>query len=439
MTNGAHARHADAGLSAEMLKRVAYRGTLISLVVFHVTVCILAAHELSFLRGLDEPAHVSYALEILRTGSLFPDIASIRLLEPDLSGLDQALNYINHPPVYYWIMAAIAAFGDSLSEQVLLMRLANVVLSAGVVLCAVVLARWMGWSRPVRLLFLSSIIFTPVLWVLGGYVTNDNQAILGGALLVLGALGLLKGQRHTGIWGLCVMGLFLAVSSKATAALSVDVFLVIIGGHVLLREPALLRHPGLWAVALAGAIGHLPYVWLALSYGSPVPSLPGTGQLMAPWLEAFDWDKQRLTFPQYALHFFTTLAKEWYPPLSSPPRMPYLLAAVPLAALTFALAQMANSLRGIFVGREDAMTLLLAAGTVALAVLLVAHLNYNYASHLRTGWLRAIWPRYYMALLFVPAIGTASFVALLTEQLRTVAALLVSLLLAAVWLIRMAG
>src|SRR6202171_972829 len=57
--------------------------------------------------GFDELAHLSYIAHIQSTGNLWPALESMRLLDPHTFQFTDPANYLNHPPVFYALLAAL--------------------------------------------------------------------------------------------------------------------------------------------------------------------------------------------------------------------------------------------------------------------------------------------------------------------------------------------
>ena len=191
-----------------------------ALIIF-VLRCLGYACFGSFPNGFDEGAHFSFALHVLQSGEVLPAFTDLRLVDAEgLAGWTDRPNYLNHPSAYYVLMAAVAApFELAAADLIRFWRLLNVALTAVVVALILRLGREAGWSAPSQAAFATLVALNPALPVLGGIVSNDNLAFLGGALTCLGAFRLLSGKRSRGVWMTAAAGVLLAGLAKLTAVL----------------------------------------------------------------------------------------------------------------------------------------------------------------------------------------------------------------------------
>jgi 4-amino-4-deoxy-L-arabinose transferase-like glycosyltransferase len=376
----------------------------IALVVYFartLAVAVVAPFPIPF----DEHAHLSYVLYLAAGSPLLPDLDAMRLVDlADFGRWLEQRNHLNHPPGYYWLMALLAQALPS-EAVVLGLRLANVALSTAAVAVTFWIARRAGWSPAAQLSFLALVVFVPTLPVLGGIISNDNLALLGGVLGCAGAFVLLQGERGWRPWCLMALGLFLAALAKLTAGLLCGLLLTIVLAMAARRRGlGLLWWPGLCALALAGAVASWPYLMFCLSHGSPAPTTDGLQALLdARLAEAAPWQDQRLLPGAYLVHFLASLLVYW-PPNTPSSRLELGLLAAPLLTFALCLAGVALAFRQPRTWSVDPTRALVACGALALAGLMLVHFAFAYALHLETGWYRAVHPRYYLpALPILPA------------------------------------
>jgi hypothetical protein len=223
----------------------------------------------------------------------------------------------------------------------------------------------------------------------------------------VGALRLLQGERSGGLWLLIAAGFAVAALAKLTAALlcgALVAFALALGallqGRMLLDAlpRGRMLPPAAGAFVLA-AFGCLPYVALALEYGSPAPLTDGQTEMLASKLANLpEWRDQRYGFIAYLGHFAWSLLRLWPP---SPPQTRLQLALLAMPALCFAIA-LAGMARAAFVvrhGAEDTVATFVLCGGLAIGTVMVMHVGFTYERHLETGWLRGVYPRYYFPLL----------------------------------------
>jgi hypothetical protein len=338
----------------------------------------------------------------------------------DLADFDRWLeqrNHLNHPPGYYWLMAMLAQAPLPDAGLVLGLRLANVALSTGAIAAALWMAARSGWSPAAQLSFIALVVFVPTLPVLGGIVSNDNLALLGGVIGCAGAFVLLQGERGRRPWALMAVGLLLAGLAKLTAGLLCALLLaIVLAARLRQRGLGALSVPGLCALALAAGLASAPYLALWLSHGSPAPMTEGLQALLDARLADAGPLPEHLSPGAYVLHFLTSLLVYW-PPSTPASRLELGLLAAPLVTLLLCLAGVVLAFRAPAGLPSDPTRALVACGAIALIVLMLVHFAFAYGLHLETGWHRAVHPRYYFpALPILPA----AF-ALLLMQVRSAA------------------
>jgi hypothetical protein len=363
----------------------------------------------------DEHAHLSYVLHLAGGSPLLPDLDAMRLVDPgDFDRWLDQRNYLNHPPGFYWLMAMLAPASAPDAALVLGLRLANVALSTAAIAVAFWMAGRSGWPPAAQLSFMALVVFVPTLPVLGGIVSNDNLALLGGVVGCAGAFVLLQGERGWRPWALMAVGLFLAGLAKLTAGLLCGLLLAMVLA-TLIRQRGLGALPafGLCALAMAAVLASAPYLAFWLSHGSPAPMTEGLQAMLdARLAESGPAPAERLSPGAYLVHFLTSLLVYW-PPNTPTSRLELALLAAPLLTLLLCLAGVVLAFRAPG-NAADPTRALVACGALALLALMLVHFTFAYSLHLETGWHRAVHPRYYFpALPILPA----AF-ALLIMQLR---------------------
>jgi len=357
-----------------------------------------------FPNGYDEAAHFSFALHVLQTGDVLPAFADLRLIEPEsVASWTDRPNYLNHPSAYYALMAAAAApFELPAVDLIRFWRLLNVALATAVVAVILRLGRDAGWSAPAQAVFAVLVVFNPALPVLGSIVSNDNLAFLGGALTCLGAFRLLSGKRSAGVWATVAAGMLLAGLAKLTALLLCGLLLACTLAWLVASEgPAVLRSvPAVLCLIIAG-LGLVPYLPLVLEHGSPAPFTAGQAAILERRLaEIPAWRDSRLDFWPYVGHFAQSLLVYWSPVTPVRPVQVALLA-LPAMVLGMGLTAIMAALRPSRSAAADPTARFVVGGAIAMAVMAAVHLEFTFARHQETGWLRGVYPRYYFPLLAV--------------------------------------
>jgi len=141
--------------------------------------------------GFDELAHISYIAHIQSTGNLWPALESMRLLDPHTFQFTDQANYLNHPPVFYALLAALGPELEGHPQAILAYRLFDVWLTTAGLAALLGLGLVARLARREFYAFAIPLVCIPILAPLAGTVSNDSLAFLGGAVATLGAWQLL--------------------------------------------------------------------------------------------------------------------------------------------------------------------------------------------------------------------------------------------------------
>ena len=79
--------------------------------------------------GFDEVAHVSYVAHI-QDHPGWPRLEQMRMVDPATFKFTSEANYLNHPPVYYWLVAALGPQVREHPGSLIYLRLLNIVIAA---------------------------------------------------------------------------------------------------------------------------------------------------------------------------------------------------------------------------------------------------------------------------------------------------------------------
>ncbi len=337
--------------------------------------------------NIDEHAHYSYTLELLRSGRWWPDFNHFLLYDATSGQPTEALNYLNHPPTFYWLMELVQRiFPDINPIHYRLVPFAFYLAAMGIY------ARLGYLLKLPRIGTAIYVLLPPVLYVplMGGYYSNDGMAVLGGMLASLGSFHWFSNKAKRGF-------LFMAIGI-ALASVKLTAFMLT-GAYVALaliihcaprRELPRISLPLgiLWCLLCA-----LPYLYLWMEYGSPVPNTPGQIYMLTHKPEAQAIAVlPRLDFlhfvPMALGRFFSQFATREMTPLA-------------LIALIFSY--------GYFLLQPDKhanpVSRMMLASLIATLIVLAIHLVFSYQRYLEYGWLRDSLVRYYFPLL--PAYGAA--------------------------------
>ena len=276
-------------------------------------------------------------------------------------------------------------------SDVLILRLANIVIGAAGIAFAMLSMMWRIRSLSAFVAASAFVALVPMASVVSASVGNDAAAFAAGSIALAAALRLL--ERGPGpVGGILAGSAFaLAALTKLNAGLLVGVFLLVVHGVALHRRHA---PTAAWVSHIATAsllclVGILPYVGNLLRLGSVlyVDLEFHAAQISGP----NPW-----SFEHYATWFVRALALTWsaYEPAD----------ALEVAAL---LALLGLALWGTVWPRSDSNAWIARAGFIALAVVLPIHLLFAYRLHVETLHLSAAQSRYYLPLVAILVFGAA--------------------------------
>lgn len=349
-------------------------------------------------QGFDEVAHLSYAATIQAApGPFWPGFERMHLIDPATFDVTAEQNYLNHPPFYYALIAALTPAIAGHPTALLPARLINVALGLAGLIALLVLGRRMGLGRIEFYAFAVMAVTTPVLAPLAGAVNDDNLCIAAGAAAMLGLYAYAQ-ARSTAALLLACGGLIVASAAKLTGLLLVGATLGF--GMMLIMLTAPVRPRDLAIVAASLALAAAPYLVFIAQYGSPAPDTAAQVNMVATAAHNAGWsDQPRMTPPAYIGFFLESLALEWMPTLRPRGPVQYALFVCPAILMLTALAGAALALRAVAQRKPAPGDLVIAAGTLATILTLAVHIAFSYHRHVQTGWMMDAYPRYYLPLL----------------------------------------
>jgi hypothetical protein len=75
-------------------------------------------------------AHTSYVAHIQHSGDVWPDLKSMRLIDPQNFQFTGEANYLNHPPLFYDLLAVLGPRLEGRPQALLAHRLIDVAIAA---------------------------------------------------------------------------------------------------------------------------------------------------------------------------------------------------------------------------------------------------------------------------------------------------------------------
>ncbi|KQW19414.1 hypothetical protein ASC80_18710 [Afipia sp. Root123D2] len=369
-------------------------------------------------QGFDEVAHLSYAATLQASPWPFwPGFARMHLIDPATFEFTAEQNYLNHPPFYYAVVAAIAPAIAGHPSALMPARLINVAMALAGVIALLVLGRRMRLAPLEFYAFAVMIATVPVLSPLAGAVNNDNLCIATGAIGMLGLYDYARTRATVPLLLACA-GMIVASAAKLTGLLLVGTTFALTMAMIACDHPAHRRH---LVIALAGLmIAAAPYLVFLAQYGSPAPDTAAQAEMVRSSARAAGWaDQPRLTLPAYIAFFLKTMLLEWMPTLRPRGALHYVLLICPAIVMLTSLAGTALSLRAVVRRESTPADLVIAAGALATALTLAAHIMFSYQRHVQTGWLMDAYPRYYLPLLALLPMAALRFAsAIRTDRAR---------------------
>jgi hypothetical protein len=382
-----------------------------------VLAAIVSAVRKDITQGFDEVAHTSYVAQIQHNRNASPDLTTMRLLDPQTFEFTEKPNYLNHPPKFYALLAAIGPALEGHPQALIVYRLIDVAI-AGIGLAALL---WLGlaarFTREEFYAYAVPIACIPALAPIAGAVNNDNLAFCGGAIVTLGLWQALVTERDSWLV-LALAGVVAASWVKLTGLLLTVPMMSAVLTYLFCRG----RLSWLWipAVLVVLALAATPYFEFIMSYGSPTPETPAQAALIADGAHTAGWDVlPRKSFPDYLVYFAGAFIADWMPTIATRNLFNYAMLIIPVATLVCGVFGIALSLRRLWLRQETALDVVVAAGACAIALTLAIHIHFSYQRHLATGWLMDAYPRYYLPLMAIVPLACLSLaVAIETPRRR---------------------
>lgn len=412
----------SATLTARAPANVAVAAVILG--VFVMT-AILCAVRKDITQGFDEVANASYVAHIQNTGNPWPALSTMRMLDPQSFHFTGEPNYLQHPPIFYALLAALGPVLEGHPKSIFVHRFIDIGLAA------IGLAALLGVGLAARLsrnefyAYAIPVACIPVLAPVAGAVNADDLALLGGGIAILAVWQLVATDYK--VWlAVALAGVIAAGWTKLTALVLTGAMVSAVIGYMLWRGR--LRWTWTIAVAFAFALAATPYIIYIAQYGSPVPNTPAFVAFVDNEVRDFGWaDLPRRALPDYFVYFVCELIASWMPTLAERSAFQYAMLAIPVTALLAAGAGGALSLRRLRRRKEMPIDVIVLAGTLGLAINFVIHFGYSFHFYAATGWEAGAYLRYYVPLAAIVPLAALSLLAAI-EAPRWRAALLAFLI-----------
>ena len=278
----------------------------------------------------DQRVHLSYVVEMCRNPSLLPDFANLPVwygtgwdgLTQYLYKLEDAVNYLGHPPLYYLLAALTGPVRFLPDGGAVLDYLRVSLVSIAMTSCGAVLAFRLGFrylknrSPFVHALFAAAVATLPELGYVGGGASNDNLAFLAFAVFFTGVMRYHQEDKtDLKTYLLIGTGFLLGSFSKLTMAMIMLIMLAVILVMSVIRTKSLKLVANKWfLITLPCYLLFLVYeIAVYRRYGAFQPSLA----LIAPEYYATSVfyvvpeNRVPLTFLQYLVKFAGGIGHSW--------------------------------------------------------------------------------------------------------------------------------
>src|SRR6202050_134113 len=195
----------------------------------------LSAERKASSAGCDEVAHASYVAHIQHSGDAWPDLKAMRLLDPQSFQFTGTANYLNHPPLFYDLLAGWGPQLEGRPQALLAHRLIDIAVASLGFAALLGLGIAARFPRHEFYAFAVPLACIPVLVPIAGSINNDNLAFLGGAVATLGAWQLVATDR-VGWLVVALLGMVAASWAKLTGLLLTGAMLGAVIVYLLWRQ-----------------------------------------------------------------------------------------------------------------------------------------------------------------------------------------------------------
>ena len=360
--------------------------------------------EIRFGYPPDELAHLSYIEYVHTHKELLPQFENMVMINNQKSG-----NYLSHPPLYYQIMNTVYNENYSIVKNVDNFRTLNII----IFMASFLLLLYLGFSSQFSLLgdlvYLSVISSLPMVAYLGASITNDNLAMLGALIFILGFKRILEKDYTNISYFLVALGGFIAYFSKLTAALLVFFCIILFILYIFKTKEKFKISKMQFMLLIVFIIPILYYQWYIIShYHALVPTFDAThpAQYLVSgfytpeefrhYLSKYEWlqrMQQYIIEGWFGIHSHHSLIKNNILDYSGI-----------LILHIFALIM-------LFVPCHKKTSCLLGKITLlSLILLMIIQYIFSYKAHLHSGYLGGLQPRYLLPFMFSFAIMSALFV-----------------------------
>ena len=354
----------------------------------------------------DTIAHLSYIASIHEDPTLFPKFEDMYMITNAKAG-----NYLSHPPLYYMLMDTVYDPDIPFPNNMDRFRSLNIALF----FATLVLLAYLGLEAKLDILgdfvYLSLLISIPMHAYLGSSLNNDNLALLGGLLFLIGLLKLIKQQYSLTSYFILGLGGFLAYFGKLTAAM-MAFFALLYYFVYLFRKKIPFRIPksGI-AILILFLIPVVMYqLYIFMHYHAIVPTLKVTHPEEYLHSVYFIAPEQRIPmhFGEWIKHYWENIRSGWFGILSHHAftKPSVLLIVGSLTLHLFAVFALFLPCRK----REKESCVLGKIALLSLFSVMLIQILFSYTNFLHSGYTGGLQPRYLLPFMVAFAIMASVFV-----------------------------
>ncbi len=408
MADGSPARRADRSFVVPLF--------YIVFLLFHLYTQIERINNVPIPNEYDELQHVSFAISQKMAPTIFPEYEGLRLIDlGNPAEFTTRPNYLNHPSFYYSFLSLFVS-GDT--SQAIFGRLRLVNLGLSTLALSLLFSFGMVHLKEPRehLGFGLVVVLCPTIAALGGQVSNDNMAFLGGVIALIGMVRLGQGRVTAVSAAVIGIGFAVAALTKLTAGLLVGICILAVHGWMVRAfrpfDRRRLRYVSVLAIFMI--VGIIPYLHNLAIYHAPL------------YLDMTVIEKTpgALDFWEFLTWFAYGIPASWsvYPPANA--------VQMITLALVVGLAGYGawHHLRSDNGGRR-AIAIVTAAGGLAVFIVIPIHFAFAYDLHVETGHHGGPHIRYYMPMWGAVMFGVALGLSAIAGEARKATALILLLVM----------
>lgn len=354
----------------------------------------------------DTIAHMSYIESLHTNPEIFPKFENMYMITNKNAG-----NYLGHPPLYYYIMNLVYDKHTSIGGNVEHFRTLNTVLF----LMGILLLFYLSFNIKMSLLshftYLTIITSIPMHAYLGSSISNDNLAILGGIIFIVGLQRLLEKCYDNTTYGIVGLGIFISFFGKLTAAILIF-FSVLFFLLYLLKKKTLLSiskaQIGILSFFIIPILIYQSYI--LMHYHTLIPTLNATHPEEYKHSVYFIPEMQRhyQTIIEWIETYWSNIHSGWFGIHSH-----HSLVKSSILDYIGLLFLHLFAIIALFLPCKEKSSAYCILGKITLlsffAVMLV-QFTFSYVSHLHSGYTGGLQPRYLLPFMASFAIMTSLFV-----------------------------